>query len=924
MQKKLFLLDAYALIYRAYYAFIRNPIYNSKGLNTSAILGFTNTLVEILEKENPTHIAVAFDPTTPTFRNEIYEEYKANREQMPEDIQKSIPYIKEIIGAFNIPIIQKEGYEADDVIGTLAHKAKDHDFETYMMTPDKDYGQLLEEGIYIYKPKRSGAQGAEILDKEKICEQFSIERPEQVIDIMALMGDKSDNIPGAPGIGEKTAIKLISKYGSIENLYENINDLKGKQKEKLIDNKDKVELSKELVKIKLNVPIEFDTSNVKRQHPNEEHLTRLFRELEFKSLTKRLFQKDLSKENSESPIQQSMFSDSTEPVTNKTSEAALETTEKDYQLVDSREETKKLVEQLNSLKEFCFDTETTSINPHEAELVGISVSYKDNQAFFIPCPKDRESSRKITDALKTVFEDDSIRKIGQNIKYDILVLKNYDIHVKGELFDTMIAHYLLQPEQRHNLNFLSKKYLNYTPISIESLIGKKGKNQLSMRSVSMDKLTPYACEDADLTWQLKSILEKELKDHGLWELADKMEMPLIHVLINMEENGVKINMDELNAYSRELKSELNAIEEEVHKMAGVEFNIDSPKQLGEVLFDRMKIVENPKKTRTNQYSTSEETLQQLSDKHPIIQKVLEFRSIRKLLSSYVESLPKLINPTTGKIHTSFNQAIAATGRLSSYNPNLQNIPIREERGRRIRRAFIPSDEECVLMAADYSQIELRIMAHMSSDPNLIEAFRQNQDIHSSTAARIFQLNSLEEVTKDQRRKAKTANFGIIYGISAYGLSQRLNIPRKDAKDLIDEYFRNFPKVKEYMDYRISMARDKGYVETIWGRKRFLENINSRNATMRGMAERNAINAPIQGSAADIIKIAMLNIYEALMKNSYRSKLILQVHDELIFDAFKPEVEQLKEMVKDRMENAYQLKVPLIVETGTGKNWVEAH
>jgi DNA polymerase-1 len=924
MQKKLFLLDAYALIYRAYYAFIKNPRYNTKGLNTSAILGFTNTLVEVLEKENPSHIAVAFDPSEPTFRNEIYPEYKAHREKMPEDIQKAIPYIQDILKAFNIPMIRKKGYEADDVIGTLAHRAKDEGYETYMMTPDKDYGQLLESGIYIYKPKRSGNE-AEILDKDKICERFNIKHPEQIIDIMALMGDKSDNIPGAPGIGEKTAIKLISQYDSIENLYNNINDLKGKQKEKLIENKDQVELSKELVKIYLNVPIEFDTLDIERKLPNEEQLTKLFKELEFKSLFKRLFQKDLSGESDSRTIQQSMFSESRGgSMTSEQAENTLSNSQKDYRLTDTPEKTQKLVKQLQKAEAFCFDTETTSINPHEAELVGISISFKNNQAFFIPCPSDQDKSRQITDQLKEVFENKNILKVGQNIKYDILVLKNYDIHVKGKLFDTMIAHYLLQPEQRHNLDFLSKKYLNYTPISIESLIGKKGKNQLSMRSVPVEKITPYACEDADLTWQLKGILEKELKNHHLSDLAVKIEMPLIHVLINMEENGVKINEEELKSYSKELKNELDNIEKEVHQMAGMEFNIDSPKQLGEILFERLKIVDKPKKTRTNQYSTSEETLQQLSDKHPIIQKVLEFRSIRKLLSSYVESLPRLINPKTGKIHTSFNQAIASTGRLSSYNPNLQNIPIREERGRRIRKAFIPSNEECILMAADYSQIELRIMAHMSGDPNLTEAFNNNLDIHSSTAASIFHLDTLEEVTKEQRRKAKTANFGIIYGISAYGLSQRLNIPRKEAKNLIDEYFKNFPKVKEYMDSQIATAREKGYVETIWGRKRFLENINSRNATLRGMAERNAINAPIQGSAADIIKIAMLNIHENLMKNNYRSKLILQVHDELIFDARKPEVDHLKEMVKEKMENAYELKVPLIVETGTGNNWVEAH
>ena len=923
--KKLFLLDAYALIYRAYYAFIKNPVRNSKGLNTSAILGFTNTLVEVLEKEKPSHIAVAFDPTGPTFRNEIYGEYKAHREKMPEDIQQSIPYIREILKAFNIPMIEVEGYEADDVIGTLAHQAKDQGFETYMMTPDKDYGQLLTENIYMYKPKRSGGE-AELIDENKICGQFGIENPRQIIDIMALWGDKSDNIPGAPGIGEKTAKKLIAAYGSVENLYENINNLKGKQKENLLNNKDQVYLSKELVKIKLDVPAQINTSDIELDQPNEEKLAQLFQELEFKILARRFFNQDLNQLAPNQPVQQSMFSgdDSTASQAPASDKETISSSDKDYQLVDSRDKRSKLISELEKLDSFCFDTETTSVNPHEADLVGIAISFRKDQAFFIPCPEDQEEAQKIAEEFRSVFENDQTEKVGQNIKYDILVMRNYGIEVKGPVFDTMIAHYLLQPEQRHNLTILSEKYLNYTPISIEELIGKKGKNQLTMRSVGVEKITPYACEDADLTWQLRNIMEKELRDHSLWNLASQMEMPLIQVLVRMEVNGVKINEKELRDYAGELREEIGNIEKEVHSMAGVTFNIDSPKQLGQVLFERMKIVDNPKKTRTKQYSTSEETLQQLSDKHPIIRKVLDYRSVRKLLSTYVEALPELINSRTGKIHTSFNQAIAATGRLSSYNPNLQNIPIREERGRKIRKAFVPSDTEHTLLAADYSQIELRIMAHMSGDPKLTEAFRNNQDIHSSTAARLFHLDNPEDVTKDQRRKAKTANFGIIYGISAFGLSQRLNIPRKEAKEIIDAYFNTFPRVKEYMDRRIAAAREQGYVETIWGRKRFLENINSRNATLRGMAERNAINAPIQGSAADIIKMAMLSIDRELREGGYRSKLILQVHDELIFDACKRELDKLREMVTDKMENAHQLDVPLTVETGTGHNWLEAH
>ncbi len=923
MQKKLFLLDAYALIYRAYYAFIKNPRYNSKGLNTSAILGFTNTLAEVLEKQQPSHIAVAFDPSGPTFRHEMYKEYKAHREEMPEDIRKSIPYIKEIIKAFNIPIIMEEGYEADDVIGTLACKAQDDGYEVYMMTPDKDYGQLIADKIYMYKPKRSGNE-AEILDKEKICEQFGVDKPEQVIDVLALWGDKSDNIPGAPGIGEKTAKKLVGKYGSVENIYENIDDLKGKQKENLINYKDQVFLSKKLVTINLNVPTEFKGLELDVEKANEKKLKELFEELEFKNLANRILNIELSQEPKGGAVQQSMFGDfdSGKKETGESEKDQFDGDKKAYKLVDK--DIENLVSKLNKQNEFCFDTETTGLNPHNAELVGLSVSFEKNKGYYIPFPEEQKDAHQLAEKIKKPFEERKILKIGQNLKYDIIVLKQYGIEVKGDLFDTMIAHYLLQPERRHNLDFLSEQYLNYTPIDIETLIGKKGKKQLSMRNVPVEKIVPYACEDADLTYMLKDILEVKLKENHLWDLASKIEMPLIHVLIEMECNGVKINQQALKDYAGELKKELGNIEKEVFEMSGVEFNIGSPKQLGEVLFDRMKIVDKPKRTKTKQYSTSEETLMQIRDKHPVIEKILEFRSVKKLLTSYVESLPELINPNTGKIHTSFNQAIAATGRLSSNNPNLQNIPIREERGKRIREAFIPSDKKHILLAADYSQIELRLMAHMSGDQNLIQAFKNNEDIHTSTAAKIFHLENQGDVTKDQRRKAKTANFGIIYGISAFGLSQRLSIPRKEAKELIDEYFHNFPKVKEYMDQQIEKAREKGYVETIKGRKRFLENINSRNATVRGMDERNAINAPIQGSAADIIKIAMLDIQKTLEKENYQSKMILQVHDELIFDTYHSELDKLTGMVAEKMEKAFELVVPVVVDTGHGNNWLEAH
>jgi len=923
MSKNLYLLDAYALIYRSYYAFIKNPRFNSKGLNTSAIYGFTNTLIDLIAKENPSHVAVVFDPPGPTFRHDMYKEYKAQREAMPEDIRKSIPYIKNIIEGFQIPILQVDGYEADDVIGSLAKQAENEGFITYMMTPDKDYGQLISDHIMMYKPGRAGGD-MEIIDKTKICEKFKIDRPEQIIDIMGLMGDSSDNIPGAPGIGEKTAVKLIEKYRSIENIYKNIDELKGKQKEKLLDNKDQVMLSKELVTIKLDVPVKIDVKKLVLDDPDEALLTKLFEELEFRSTARRLFQKEIITTQAGSVMQGSLFGENDTDTAPGQESKNISNTDHEYILIDDQKQRKKLIDQLHPLKEFCFDTETTELNPHNAEIVGLSISWEVHKAYYVHLPKDSKETQQILDEFKEVFENEKIRKIGQNIKYDILVLKNYGITVQGEIFDSMIAHYLLQPELRHNLNYLSEQYLGYKPVDIEELIGKKGANQGSMRNVPLDKLKNYAAEDADLTFQLKELFEKELEKTGLSNLSETIEMPLIPILAEMENAGIKINTDALNDFAKDLNKELIKIEEKIIEQAGVQFNISSPKQLGEVLFDQLKLDPNAKRTKSKQYSTSEETLVKLVDKHPIVNDVLEFRSLKKLLSTYVEALPKLMNQKTGKIHTSYNQAVAATGRLSSNNPNLQNIPIREERGREIRKAFIPQDKDHILLAADYSQIELRLMAHMSQDEKMIDAFKNNTDIHTATASKIFHVEQLSDVTQDQRRKAKTANFGIIYGISAFGLSQRLNIPRTEAKQLIDEYFKGFPKVKEYMDKSISVAREKGYVETLMGRKRFLKDINSRNATVRGFAERNAINAPIQGSAADIIKLAMIDIFNALEKQNLKTKMILQVHDELIFDVYKPELAQVKELVKNKMENAVKLSIPLTVDIGAGENWLEAH
>lgn len=922
MSKNLYLLDAYALIYRSYYAFIKNPRYNSKGQNTSAIYGFTNTLMELIAKEKPSHIAVVFDPPYPTFRHEMYQEYKANREATPEDIKLSIPYIKQLIEGFNIPVIEVERYEADDVIGTLAKQAEKEGFQTFMMTPDKDYGQLISDNIFMLKPARGG-NDMEVIDSQKVCLKYKIKDPVQVIDILGLMGDSSDNVPGAPGIGEKTAMKLIGQYESIENLYEHIDELKGKQKETLIEHKEQVLLSKELVTIKLDVPIKIDPKSLTLDDPDEKKLIRLFEELEFKTTARRMFQKEIISTPASGVMQGSLFGE-TEIEKKESDYNDISCVDHDYQLINSPDKRKSLINDIKKQKEFCFDTETTGLNPRTAEIVGLAISYKSHQAFYIPFPEQKNEAIKLFQEFKTVLEDKKIRKIGQNIKYDLAILKQYDIEVQGEIFDTMIAHYLMQPDLKHNLDFLSEQYLGYKPVSIEELIGKKGSQQGSMRNVPADKIVDYACEDADLTFQLKEIFEPELEKNYLNNLSETIEMPLIPVLADMEQSGIKVDIDALNDFAKKLNKELIKIEEKVIEQAGVQFNVSSPKQLGEVLFDQMKLDPKAKKTKSKQYSTSEETLQKLSDKHPIIEDILEFRSLKKLLSTYVEALPKLINEKTGKIHTSYNQAVASTGRLSSQNPNLQNIPIREERGREIRKAFTPSDDDHILLAADYSQIELRLMAHMSQDSKMIEAFKKDVDIHATTAAKIFHVENLDEVTSDQRRKAKTANFGIIYGISAFGLSQRLNVPRTEAKQLIDEYFNGFPKVKEYMDKSIATARDRTYVETIMGRKRFLKDINSRNGVVRGFAERNAINAPIQGSAADIIKLAMIEVYKELSKKKLKTKMILQVHDELVFDVYKPELDEVKALVQEKMEQAVKLSVPLTVDMGTGVNWLEAH
>ncbi len=930
---KLFLLDAYALIYRAYYAFIKNPRINSKGFNTSAILGFVNTLEEVLKKENPTHIGVAFDPPGPTFRHEAFEQYKAQREETPEAIRLSVPIIKDIIKAYRIPILEVAGYEADDVIGTLATEAGNQGITTYMMTPDKDYGQLVTDHVFMYRPKY-GDKEFEVMGVEQVKAKFDIQSPAQVIDMLGLMGDSSDNIPGCPGVGEKTAQKLIAEFGSIENLLEHTDQLKGALKTKVETNREMIIFSKFLATIKVDVPIRLDMNSLVREQADEDTLRKIFEELEFRTLMERIFKKESSpaspiagtlfnQENG--PVQGNLFEEFTPDHTNEEKKSNLESLNSlsyNYQLIDTEEKRNEIIKKLLTSEILALDTETTGTDPMDAELVGMSFSITENQAFYVPVPAEREEAIKIVREFEPVFKNEKSLKVGQNIKYDMLVLQNYGIEVRGKLFDTMVAHYVLQPELRHNMDYLAEIHLHYQTIHIEELIGPKGKGQKNMRDLSPQEVYLYACEDADVTLKLKNILEQELKKNDAEKLFYEIEMPLVPVLVNIESNGVRLDTEALKQSSEHFTTRLQSIEKEIYTLAEGEFNIASPKQVGEILFDKLKIVEKAKKTKTGQYVTSEEVLESLRNKHDIIGKILEYRGLKKLLSTYIDALPQLINPKTGRIHTSFNQTVTATGRLSSSNPNLQNIPIRDEDGKEIRKAFIP-DDGCSFFSADYSQIELRIMAHLSEDKNMIDAFLSGYDIHAATAAKIYKVD-IKEVTADMRRKAKTANFGIIYGISVFGLAERMNVDRKEAKELIDGYFETYPQVKSYMDKSIQVAREHGYVETIFHRKRFLPDINSRNAVVRGYAERNAINAPIQGSAADIIKVAMARIYERFKAEGLKAKMILQVHDELNFSVPAKEKEIVEQVVIEEMEKAYRMHVPLKADCGWGTNWLEAH
>lgn len=918
-QQKLFLLDAFALIYRSYFAFIRNPRFNSKGLNTSAMLGVTNTIIQVLEKENPDYIGVVFDVSAPTFRHEMFAAYKANRDEMPEDLRKSIPYIRKLIEAFNIPIIEKAGFEADDVIGTLAKKAEKEGFTTYMMTPDKDYAQLVSDNIFMFKPGKAGGD-AEIWGLPEVQENFGIETAGQVIDMLGLMGDSADNIPGCPGIGPKSAQKLIAEYGSIDGLYQNTDKLKGKQKERIVANEEQVRLSRVLATIIQDVPVSFEKEKLLRGEFHKDQLKKLLEELEFRTLITRL---KLSEAPPEMSLQGTLFGAPEIAVAETKSTETIDSVPHQYYLVEDAMQRASLRAELSVQSEFCFDTETTGLNTLTAEIVCMSFAFREHEAYCVTLPTNREEAQTIMDEFREVFADENVTKIGQNIKFDMQILSNYGIDIKGKLYDTMLAHYLIQPDMKHGLDMLCLQYLNYEKVPTENLIGKKGKNQLTMRSVSTEKLRDYACEDADLTLQLKKALDPELDKVEVRELFETMEMPLIPVLASMEKAGVNLNSAELNAYALVLRKQIVQLEKEIIELAGEEFNVSSPKQLGPILFEKLQLDAKAKKTKTKQYSTAEEVLVRLVDKHPIVQKILDFRGLKKLLSTYVEALPLLVNKTTGKIHTSYNQAIAATGRLSSVNPNLQNIPIRTANGRELRKAFIPSDAEHTFFSADYSQIELRIMAALSEDEEMLLAFNENKDIHSITASKIYQV-PLDQVDSDMRRKAKTANFGIIYGISAFGLSQRLNISRSESKELIDGYFQNFPKIKKFMDKQIELARNQGFVQTIKGRKRYLKDINSANAIVRGMAERNAINAPIQGSAADIIKLAMINIHQKMRELNLRSKMILQVHDELNFDVYKPELAQLAQLVKTEMENVVNIGVQLTVESNAADNWLDAH
>ena len=927
---KLFLIDAYALIYRSYYAFLKNPRINSKGMNTSAIFGFINSLEDVLKRENPTHIAVAFDPKGPTFRHEAYELYKAQREETPEVIRQSVPIIKDIIEAYNIPILEVPRFEADDVIGTVSKQAEKEGFEVYMMTPDKDYGQLVSEHIFMYRPKFGGDY--EVMGVKEVLNKYSLTSVDQVIDLLGLMGDSSDNIPGCPGVGEKPAQKPREEYGSIENLLENTDKLKGALQKRVTENAEQIRFSKFLATIKTDVPIQFDAAKCVREKPNETRLTEIYTELEFRTFINKMTGEEKKsapapqKVVAKGPVQGNLFDlfATEEPSVPKYSTLAnLKTILHVYKTVDTEEEMAKLGRFLADQDFFAFDTETDGIDPLTAGLVGMSFAVKENEAWYVPVPADKEEATKVVAHFSPALQNRKSQKIGQNIKFDIIVLRKYGVRVAGPLFDTMIAHYLLNPELRHGMDYLAETYLKYKPVPISQLIGPKGKNQLCMRDVPLAQIAEYAAEDADVTLKLKNFFAPELKKAGIESLFFDIEMPLIYVLVEMEVTGVKLDTVALKQSSEELTAALNNLEKEIYELAGVKFNINSSKQVGEVLFEHLKIEEKAKKTKTGSYSTSEDILEKMRSKHPVVGKLLEYRGLKKLLSTYIDALPELINPETGKVHTSFNQTVTATGRLSSTNPNLQNIPIRDELGREIRKAFIPDNEDCTFFSADYSQIELRIMAHLSQDEHMIEAFRSGADIHSATAAKIYGI-PVEEVTGDMRRKAKTANFGIIYGISIFGLAERLNIPRAESKELIEGYFKSYPGIRDYMDESIRIAKEKGYVETIFKRKRYLPDINSHNAIVRGYAERNAINAPIQGSAADIIKVAMVRIYNRFEEEGLKSKMILQVHDELNFNVCQDEQEKVRQIVLEEMENAIQLQVPLIADCGEGKNWLEAH
>ena len=919
---KLFLLDAYALIYRSYYAFIKNPRINSKGLNTSAIVGFVNTLYEVLTKEHPTHLGVAFDPHGPTFRSEVYPAYKAQREATPEDIKKAVPIIKNLLKAWNIPILQVDGYEADDVIGTLATKAGQEGVETYMLTPDKDYGQLVTNNVFIFRPRHGG--GYETMGPEEVKAKYTIPSTEAVIDLLALMGDSADNFPGCPGVGEKTAVKLINEFGTIENLISKTDELKGALKTKIESHIEDIKMSKFLATIKTDVPIELRLDELKISEPNQEELGKLMDELEFKSLKSKILKKT---ENIQKPVngQLDLFADFA-PEGSKEPEFSnletLKTVVHDYQLIENEDDLLKLRDFFLTKEILSLDTETTSTNAIDAELVGLSFAVEEHQAFYVPIPENREEAQKRVEIFRSVYENEKILKIGQNLKYDLEVLRNYDIELKGKMWDTMIAHYLIQPELRHNMDYMAEIYLNYQTIHIDELIGAKGKNQRSMRELDPKEVYEYAAEDADITLQLKNKLEPELKQQGAEKLFYEIEMPLMPVLAEMEMTGVCLDTDSLSETSKQLTQRMLDIEQRIYELAGEHFNIASPKQVGDILFDKLKIIDKAKKTKKGQYVTSEEVLQQLRHKHEIVGLILDHRGLKKLLGTYIEALPKLINPRTGHIHTSFNQTITATGRLSSSDPNLQNIPIRGEDGKEIRKAFIP-EPGCLFFSADYSQIELRVMAHLSQDPQMIEVFREGKDLHAATAANIYK-KPIEEVTRDERTKSKRANFGIIYGITVFGLAERLDIPRDEAKMLIDGYFDTFPQVHDYMEKSKEVARQQGYVTTLFGRRRYLPDINSANSVVRGFAERNAINAPIQGTAADIIKVAMIHIFQRFKTEGIKSKMILQVHDELNFSVYPDEKEKVEHIVLEEMQNAYQMAVPLVADSGFGENWLEAH